>query len=83
MSTETIERSKLSLSISDRCDKAECGSQAYVALRGTSGELFFCAHHYEKIINTASGYEKIMSFALEILDNREVLKKENRLIGDN
>ena len=82
MLTNTVDKEKLSLSISDRCDSMGCAAQAYVAVRGLSGELFFCAHHYEKILSDSAGYEKMMSFMLEVLDNREMLN-ENRLIGDH
>ncbi len=61
----------------DRCDDRNCGAQAYVLVKGVSGELAFCSHHYEK----ASG-EKLSAFAFEVIDERERLI-ENRLQGDN
>ena len=70
------------LTVEDRCDSMECGAQAYVMVTGVSGSLHFCAHHYNKIIDNAVGYDKMMKFAYEILDERERLI-ENRLIGDN
>lgn len=69
------------LSASDRCD-ADCSAQAYVKATGVSGELFFCGHHYEKIVNNAIGYDKMMKFAYEILDERERLI-ENKSQGDD
>lgn len=60
----------------DRCDS--CGAQAYVEVKGITGELLFCSHHYNKIMNSKSGYEKMMSFMLEITDERDKLI-ENRL----
>ena len=59
------------LTINDRCDS--CGGQAYVAVMGTSGELMFCAHHYNKIMDSSSGYTKMMQFAITIVDEREKL----------
>lgn len=57
----------------DRCDK--CGAQAYVWIKGDSGELLFCSHHYNKIVDNAVGYEKLMGFMKEIVDNRELLNQ--------
>ena len=67
------------LLVSDRCDT--CGSQAYVKVTGVTGDLMFCSHHYGKIMDNAVGYDKMMKFAYEIVDERERLV-ENRLIGD-
>ena len=63
----------------DRCD-ANCSAQASVIVKGMSGELMFCSHHYDRIMNSTTGYEKMMSFMLEIIDEREKLT-ENRLMG--
>lgn len=52
----------------DRCDK--CSAQALVLVKGMSGELLFCGHHYNSIIDDVSGYEAIMNFAYEIIDER-------------
>lgn len=60
----------------DRCDS--CGAQAYVQVTGVTGDLFFCGHHYEKIVNNAVGYDKMMKFAFKVVDERERLV-ENRL----
>lgn len=65
----------------DRCD-ADCSAQAYVMVKGIEGELLFCSHHYDAIMNSRTGYEKMMSFMLEVVDERERLI-ENRLVGDN
>jgi hypothetical protein len=59
----------------DRCDK--CGSQAYVQIFGSTGDLLFCAHHYNKIVNDPNSYTKMMSFMLVVLDRLV----ENKLIG--
>jgi hypothetical protein len=68
------------LSQQDRCDV--CAAQAYVLVRGVSGELMFCGHDYEYIISSESGKEKMMGFAFEIIDERHKLE-ENRLVGEN
>ncbi len=73
------EAKEWTLKVVDRCDV--CGAQAYIHVKGVSGELFFCGHHYENIVNNAVGYEKMMKFAFEIVDERERLI-ENRLKGD-
>jgi len=65
------------LTAADRCDSGSCGAQAYVLVKGVSGELMFCAHHYNKIMDSSSGYEKMMAFAYEVTDERERLE-ENR-----
>ena len=67
------------LNANDRCDSG-CNAQAYVYVKGIDGDLLFCAHHYNKIMDNAVGYDKMMSFAIEIVDERERLV-ENRLQG--
>jgi hypothetical protein len=64
----------------DRCDS--CGAQAYVWVTGVVGELFFCAHHYNNIMSTAVGYDKMMKFAFKIVDETDKLI-ENRLVESN
>jgi hypothetical protein len=64
------------LKVSDRCDS--CGAQAYVHVSGVTGDIMFCGHHYEKIVNNAVGYDKMMKFAYQVVDERERLI-ENRL----
>lgn len=59
------------LTATHRCDS--CGAQAYIKVKGITGELLFCSHHYDKIMNNPSGYTKMMSFMLEVLDERERL----------
>lgn len=56
------------LDVTDRCDK--CSAQAYVKVIGRVGELLFCAHHYNNIVDNAIGYDKIMKFMVEIIDER-------------
>jgi hypothetical protein len=66
----------------DRCDSGNCSAQAYVKAAGVTGELLFCNHHYEEIMSDPSGYENMMRFAFEVVDERERLI-ENRLKGDD
>ena len=48
MTEQTAERKWL-LTPLDRCDS--CPAQAYVSVTGVNGELMFCSHHYNKIMN--------------------------------
>ena len=65
------------LDATDRCDR--CSAQAYVRVIGKSGSgLLFCGHHYNKAMDNAIGYDNMMKFALEIVDERERLI-ENRV----
>ena len=68
------------LTANDRCDS--CGAQGYVQVTGVTGDLVFCSHHYNKIMDSPSGYEKMMAFAYSVLDERERLV-ENRTKGDD
>jgi hypothetical protein len=61
------------LTANDRCD--QCSAQAYVQATGVTGELLFCNHHWEKIMSTPQGYDKMMKFAYTILDERERLSE--------
>lgn len=70
-----VETKEWVLTVSDRCDS--CGAQAYVLVKGVSGELTFCAHHYNK-----SSGSKLEAFAFDIIDERERLI-ENRLQGED
>lgn len=65
----------------DRCD-ADCSAQAFVKAIGVSGELLFCSHHYNEIVDNAIGYDNLEKFAYQIIDERERLI-ENRLVGEN
>ena len=68
----SVQPKKYMLTAHDRCDS--CSAQAYVRIKGSTGELYFCGHHYEKIMNNPDSYTKIMAFMLEILDERERLE---------
>ena len=74
MIEEEVQSKQWNLSPLDRCDS--CAAEALVQVTGISGDLMFCGHHYNKIMNNAEGYKKIMSFALTILDEREKLGKD-------
>jgi ribosomal protein L37E len=64
----------------DRCDR--CGAQAFVMIKGSTGDLLFCGHHYDKIMNNPDAYTKMMAFMLEVIDERYKLV-ENRLVGSH
>jgi hypothetical protein len=74
---DTAKEVEVALTANDRCDTKSCGAQAYVKATGVTGELLFCNHHYENIVNNAVGYDKIMRFAFNIIDERDRLI-ENR-----
>jgi hypothetical protein len=62
------------LKATDRCDS--CAAEALVQVTGLNGDLLFCGHHYNKIIDNEDGYKKIMSFMINIVDERDKLVKE-------
>lgn len=68
------------LDINDRCDR--CSAQAFVKVVGVTGDLLFCSHHYNKIMDNAVGYDAMTKFAYEVIDEREKLQ-ENRLVGNH
>lgn len=67
-------KSDWKLTVQDRCDV--CAAQAFVGVRGITGELTFCAHHYSKIMDSPAGYEKMMGFMIEVVDQREDLVQD-------
>ena len=71
--TEVLEVKKYILGPVDRCDS--CSAEALVLVKGVTGELMFCGHHYNK--NEAA----LVNFAYEVIDERDKLI-ENKLIGD-
>lgn len=77
---EMTEQKEWVLTAADRCDS--CTAQAYVKVTGVSGDLLFCAHHYNKIMDNAVGYDKMMKFAYQIVDERNRLE-ENRTKGED
>ena len=73
MTEEVIENKKeQTLKVIDRCDR--CDAQAFVLVKGMTGELLFCGHHYNKIINDPVGAAKLTEFAYQVLDEREFIK---------
>lgn len=77
-----VETAEWILTANDRCDANSCGAQAYVKATGVTGELFFCGHHYESIVDNAVGYDRMMKFAFNIVDERERLV-QNKSKGDD
>jgi hypothetical protein len=59
------------LTVADRCDS--CGAQAFVQTIGTTGDLLFCAHHYEGILSNEKAQEAMNQFAYQIIDERSKL----------
>jgi hypothetical protein len=70
-----VETKEWVLTTADRCDV--CDAQAYIHVKGVSGEIMFCGHHYD-----TSNSDKLKAFAFEIIDERERLI-ENRLQGED
>jgi hypothetical protein len=75
---EDIKIIEWKLSPLDRCDS--CAAEALVKVTGISGELLFCGHHYNKIMDNPIGYSKMMDFMITILDERDKLI-ENKAKG--
>jgi hypothetical protein len=69
--TENVIAKEWALSPKDRCDS--CAAEALVQVTGIDGDLMFCGHHYNKIMNNKEGYKKMMSFAITIVDERDKL----------
>lgn len=65
--TEEIKETR-TLTLGDRCDS--CGAEAFVWVNGISGDLLFCAHHFNK------WEDKIREFAYEIVDERNWINKK-------
>jgi hypothetical protein len=62
-----VEEVKYVLSPIDRCD--QCFAEALVLVKGVTGELMFCGHHYAKNKSALS------KFAYETIDERDKLKE--------
>jgi hypothetical protein len=58
------------LTAKDRCDR--CDAQAWVIVKGVSGELFFCGHHFTK------HEEALYNWAYDIVDEREFINKKSQ-----
>jgi hypothetical protein len=66
MMAEKIEDKKeYVLGPTNRCDS--CSAEALVLVKGVTGELMFCGHHYSK------NEEALSKFAYETIDEREKL----------
>jgi hypothetical protein len=76
--TKNIVEKEWVLKATDRCDS--CAAEALVQVTGISGDLMFCGHHYNSIMNNPKGYKSMMSFALTIIDERDKLI-ENKAKG--
>ena len=59
---------EVELKVTDRCDA--CQAQAFVYLKGVTGELYFCGHHYTK------NEEKLQSWAFTIIDARDTINSK-------
>ena len=59
---------EVELKVTDRCDA--CQAQAFVYLKGVTGELYFCGHHYAK------NEEKLKSWAFTIIDARDTINSK-------
>ena len=55
----------------DRCDS--CQAEALVKVTGLTGDLMFCGHHYNNLVDNPESYKKIMSFMISIIDERKKL----------
>ena len=71
MITEDIVQKEWVLKATDRCDS--CAAEALVKVTGITGELLFCGHHYNKIMDNPETYKKMMAFMLTIIDERDKL----------
>ncbi len=80
MTKENTEEVQWQLSPIDRCDS--CAAEALVKVTGIAGDLMFCGHHYNKIMDNPEGYKKMLAFAITILDEREKLV-ENKAKGES
>lgn len=71
MTKSGVEVKEWVLKATDRCDS--CAAEALVQVNGLNGDLMFCGHHYNKIMNNPEGYKKMMSFMITIIDERDKL----------
>jgi len=76
MTAEAVEEQKVEkqyvLKAIDRCDS--CNAQALVLVKGVTGELMFCNHHYNK------NAKALEIFAYEIINESSKLI-QNKLMG--
>lgn len=69
MKTMTKEKQRY-LTLQDRCDR--CNAQAWVLVKGMSGELNFCSHHFTK------HEESLYNWAYDIIDEREFINEKSQ-----
>lgn len=74
MTGTEVEAREWTLKATDRCDS--CAAEALVQVTGLNGDLLFCGHHYNKIMNNPEGYKKMMSFMITLVDERDKLKQD-------
>ena len=65
VSEPIVEEKEYVLNAIDRCD--QCYAEALVLVKGVTGELMFCGHHYAK------NESAISKFAYEVIDERDKL----------
>ena len=71
MIEDQVKEQEWTLSPKDRCDS--CAAEALVQVTGLNGDLLFCGHHYNKIMDNPEAYKKMMSFMITIIDERKKL----------
>ena len=65
MTKEVVEEKQYVLTAQDRCD--QCSAEALVLVKGVTGVLMFCGHHYNQ------NEEALSTFAFETIDERQKL----------
>jgi hypothetical protein len=65
----TMEKTRV-LTAQDRCDS--CSAQAWVIVKGVSGELYFCGHDFTK------HEEALYNWAYDIIDEREFINEKSQ-----
>jgi hypothetical protein len=73
MITEEIVEKEWVLKATDRCDS--CAAEALVKVTGLNGDLLFCGHHYNKIMDNPDGYSSMMKFMISVIDERSKLNE--------
>lgn len=64
-----MEKAQSILTLQDRCDS--CNAQAFVMVKGMSGELYFCGHHFTK------HEDALYNWAYDIVDEREFINNKS------
>lgn len=67
---QTMTKQERQLKIADRCDR--CQAQAWVLVKGISGELLFCHHHFTK------HEEALYNWAYDIVDERDFINEKSQ-----